>query len=68
MTTGYRGGATTPELDYQALERRVTDLEQKLERRERQAAERRIWLWYYGHSAMIAVLLAVIVYLAASLE
>jgi hypothetical protein len=64
MTTGYRGAATTPDLDYHALERRVAHLERELDRRERKAGERRMWLWYYGYSPLIGVLLALIVYLA----
>ena len=68
MPTGYWGAATTPDLDYRALEGRVARLEEGFERQQRQAAERRMWLRYYGYSALMAVLLAVIVYLAASLE
>ena len=50
------------------LEQRVARLERELEKRERRNADRRMWLGYYGYSAMIAVMLAMIVYLAASLE
>ncbi|HEX2046578.1 MAG TPA: hypothetical protein VHF27_02365 [Acidimicrobiales bacterium] len=68
MTTGYRGGATTPDADYRALERRVAHLEERFERQQREAAERRMRLWYRADSALIAVLLAILVYLAAPLE
>jgi hypothetical protein len=68
MRTGYPGGATTPDFAYSALERRIARIEKKLEDQERTAQDRRMWRWYYGYSAMIAVMLAVIVYLAGSLH
>ncbi len=51
-----------------ALERRVAHLERELENRHREAAHRRMWLSYYGFSAFMAIGIAVIVYLAASLD
>lgn len=68
MSTGYLGPATTPDLSATTLEQRVARLERDLERRDRRDADRRMWLWYYAHSAMLAVMIAVIVYLAASLD
>jgi hypothetical protein len=68
MSTGYPGIATTPDPRVADLERRVARLENDAERHEHAAEMRRMWLWYYGYSAMIAVMIAVIVYLAASLE
>lgn len=68
MYTGYRGGTTTPELHSMTLEQRVARLERALANREREAADRRMWLSYYAFSAFVAVGIAVIVYLAASLE
>jgi hypothetical protein len=68
MSTGYPGTTTTSDLAFRALERRVARLEEVLERRERQEADRRMWRWYYAYCALIPVMLAVIVYLAASLD
>jgi hypothetical protein len=68
MSTGYLGSTTTPDPRLYDLERRVARLENQLERQEHAAEMRRMWLWYYGSSAMVAVMIAVIVYLAASLE
>ena len=68
MTTGYRDGTTTPDVRIAALEQRVSQLERQQERRDRQAAERRMWLSYYGFWAFLAVAIAMIVYLVASLE
>ena len=64
MTTGYRGGGTTPDLDLRALEQRLARLEERFERQDREAANRRMWRQYYAISAVTAVWLAVIVYLA----
>jgi len=68
MTTGYRDGTTTPDVRIAALEQRVAQLERQQERRDRQTADRRMWLSYYGFSAFMAIGIAVIVYLAASLD
>ena len=68
MSTGYLGTATTPDPRVSDLERRVAWLENELERQKHAAEMRRMWLWYYASSAMVAVMIAVIVYLAASLE
>ena len=61
MSTGYLGGTTTPDLQSLTLEQRVARLERQMEERDRKAAQRRMWLWYYAHSAMTAVGIAVIV-------
>ena len=50
------------------LERRIVRLENELDRRDHKAEVQRMWRWYYASSAMIAVGIAVIVYLAGSLE
>ena len=68
MSTGYLGPATTPYLASMTLEQRVARLERELEKRDRRDADRRMWRSYYGFSAYMAVMLAVIVYLAASLD
>jgi hypothetical protein len=68
MYTGYLGGATSPDLQSLTLEQRVARLERVLDERERKTAERRMWLWYYAHSALLAIGIAVIVYLAGSLD
>jgi hypothetical protein len=65
MSTGYLGTATNPDLG--ALASRVARLERELERRDRDAADRRMWLGYCRYSALMAVGISVIVYLAASL-
>jgi hypothetical protein len=68
METGYLRAATTPDAQLAALERRVARLETALEKRDREAADRRMWRWYYAYSAYISIMIAVIVYLAASLK
>ena len=68
MSTGYRGTATTPDPWVYDLQRRVARLETELERRDHRAEMQRMWRWYYAYSAMIAVGIAVIVYLAGSLD
>ncbi|MGI8983640.1 MAG: hypothetical protein ACR2HM_03765 [Acidimicrobiales bacterium] len=50
------------------LEQRVARLERELETRDSQAADRRMWRWYYLSSAYIAIAITIIVYLAASLD
>ena len=50
------------------LEQRVTRLERELAKRNERDADRRMWLAYYGYSAMLAVMISIIVYLAASLD
>lgn len=75
MSTGYPGGTTTSDPQVVALERRVARLEgdvahlkSQLAGRDRRTADRRMWLGYYAYSAFMAVAIAVIVYLAASLD
>ena len=68
MRTGYLGPGTTPDLHTLTLEQRVARLERELEKRDRRDADRRMWLGHYAYSGMIAVMIAVIVYLAASLD
>ena len=68
MSTGYLGSATTPDSRLYDLEQRVARLESELERRGHRAEMERMWRWYYASSAMIAVMIAIVVYLAASLE
>ncbi len=67
MTTGYRGGTTTPELRSMTLEQRVARLERELETRERKAAERRILLRFVGYSELIGVVLVLLVYVVGRL-
>jgi len=66
------GAATStpaePELASMTLEQRVARLERELERRNKEVADRRMWLSYYGYSAFMAIGIAVIVYLAGSLK
>ena len=68
MSTGYRGGTTTPDLDFLALEQRVARLEAQLAERNHQQAVRRMWRAYYAYSAYMAIAIAIIVYLAGSLD
>ncbi len=49
------------------LEQRVARLEKELEERQRRAAERRMWLQYYGCSGLMGVVLALIVYVVGRL-
>ena len=66
MSTGYRGGTTTPDLDLLALEQRVARLEAQRAERNHQQAVRRMWPAYYAYSASMAI--AIVVYLAGSLD
>ncbi len=68
MSTGYLGSTTTPDPRLYVLEQRVARLENEFERRDHAAEMERMWRWYYASSAMVPVMIAVIVYLAASLE
>lgn len=68
MITGYPSTATTPDLRVCELERRVAKLEGEFDRRHHKAEMDRMWRWYYGYSALMAVGISVIVYLAGSLD
>lgn len=68
MRTGYLHGTTSSYLHQMTLEQRVARLERELETRDSQAADRRMWRWYYLSSAYIAIAITIIVYLAASLD
>ena len=68
MSTGYLGAATTPDPRVTDLERRVANLESECERRQYKAELVRMWRWYYGYSAVMAAGIAVVVYLAGSLD
>ena len=65
MTTGYRDGVTTPDHDYCALERRLAYLEDRFERTEREAADRRAFWGFIAYSMLIAIELAAVVLLAS---
>ncbi len=67
MTTGYRGGVTTPELSSMTLEQRVARLEKEMDERHRKAAERRMWLQFYGYNALIVFVITLVVYVVATL-
>ena len=67
MTTGYRGGGTTPELRSMTLEQRVARLEAELEERQRKAAERRAMLQFVGYSELVGVVVALLVYVVGRL-
>ena len=68
MYTGYRDPATTTDTRVSDLERRLAELERELTRRDHETEMRRMWLSYYAYSALLAVGIAVIVYLAGSLH
>ncbi len=60
---GYRSGVT-PRGELYSLERRVADLE----RWRREVEARAEWRWYLWMTAFLVVGIAVVVYLAASLD
>ncbi len=62
MTTGYRGGATTPEVRLAALERRVSTLEAELEERQRKAFDRRMMQQFVGYSLLTGIGVSLLVY------
>lgn len=49
------------------LEQRVSRLEQELAERERKAADRRMWVYWYSRNALIVIGVTLAVYLALSL-
>ena len=68
MNTGYLDGTTSQTVDLPALGRRVARLEAQLAEQSHQAAVRRMWLGCYAYWAYMAIAIAVIVYLAGSLD
>ena len=66
MSTGYRGGVTTPEL--WSLEERVARLEKELAERQRKAADRRGLLQFVGYSLLVGVFIAVLIVVVGRLS
>ena len=66
MTTGYRGGVTTPQL--WSLEQRVARLEKELEERQRKAVDRRALLQFVGYSLLVGVFIAVLIVVVGRLS
>jgi hypothetical protein len=68
MHTGYLGGTTLPDPRDLTLEQRVDRLERIFAARAQREANRRMWLMWYGCSALMGLIIFVIVYLAGSLD